>query len=246
MNKYIIPKTLSPIISLVVLFSVFGWLFAKVKIPEDSPREISITIKKPEPAVKVKRDQYASQPAVKRARKETDKKSSIKGMAGISKAQIPVIHIYYAPESVYKYMRTLASRNCLFLIRSSAGSLLATYDPDLNTVTGDTPRDFSGYSPRSRILALYSENPLTDRIIEKAVEISPKMLNPNGCSLIAVLSLRWENALLNAIARAANSAGIDSKDVSSAEAHFSGTRLILTSIKSSTQVHKNINLPVYF
>jgi hypothetical protein len=242
--KSIILKIVSPALSLAILISLFSWLFGKVNISPTPPKKIPIAIKKLEPPVKPAKPKTDARQKIKKAEKNYPKRSSIKAAVDVSKERFPVIRIYYASDSIVDYMRSLVSRNCLILVRSSAGKLLATYDPVKNVVSATIANDFSAYSPRTRIFALYAENPLTDRIIEKGVEVSHMISTPNGCSLISVLSFAWENAILNTIASAAHEAGIDPSDVSSVEAHFSSGRLLLTGIKTPTKTLKNINLPV--
>jgi hypothetical protein len=158
--------------------------------------------------------------------------------------EIPAISIYYGYANIHEYMRALASKGCIFLIKSALGKMFARYDPLSGEVTSSIPADLTGYSPRSRLLAIYGENPLADRIIEEGTRVSPTVSFPDDCKLIALLSRGWEDTLFKSVSSAAAGKGIALKDIESAEAIFYANRLFLNRIRIRGGIQVDVNRPV--
>lgn len=112
----IIPKIISPILSLTILFFIFNWLFDKVNIIDPQPRKIPISINSIKPAAKPDQERSRPKPVLQNSIKDQPKRTSIKGYGAATKQNIPVIRIYYASNIILEYMRSLASRESLFLL----------------------------------------------------------------------------------------------------------------------------------
>jgi len=232
--KHFVLMTVSFILSLFVLFFSLSWLFARVEGLRGKPvTQMRVPLKTPRPTAETK----AQSETLSLTREETASASARaagKGQSASRKKGFPAINIYYGAESIYDYIGFLAARGCLILVKSPLGSIFASYNPQENTVSTHVPKDFTGYSPRTRILAVFGENPVTDRIIEQAARISPKVLVPEGCQLMALSSSRWEQAIMEALKTSAKAQGMALHEVESAELTFSSSQLILTSLRTSS------------
>jgi len=161
-------------------------------VPKDKPlnKPAEYIAQKPakkKPAIKRKK-QNKSQATGALQQKHNPKDSLTRTTGLLSKAKVPAINIYYSHSNIYEYMQALAIRGCIFLFKSPSGSFFGHYDPSTGNITTNIPRDLKDFSPRSRVLAIYGENPLTDNLIEKAIDLSPEMFIPDECKLIALLN----------------------------------------------------------
>jgi hypothetical protein len=227
-------KMISAAAGCLVMFIFLSVLFRGVdKLRDRSIMKvhIPIEIKEPTKPKKIAKAPVKKKPAKKKPlKKPAQKGASAKpvGQAYANREKMPVINIYYGFD-IHEYMRALAQRGCLLLFKSPTGKLFARYDPISGRIS-KVYRDLRGYSPRTRILAVYGENPLGDRVIEKAVLQDPMLSFPDGVKLIALLSLEWENKLLGAIQSVAEKNGVDPDKVESAEARFEAGKFYLERI----------------
>lgn len=237
----------SPLAGFIVLLITMSWLLGKihhmrqptvlqVEVIKPKPPLVAMKpVKKPEnKSVKqkpVKKNTVKKKPKPLKKAQATPKKPpkpKIRGREAMGR-NLPAITVY-SDGDINEYMKALYNRGCIFLVKSAMGKLFATYNPNSGEVKKGTPDDFSPYSPRSRVLAVYGEDPKADRIIDTAIQASPMMMFPDECKIIALLSLKWEDTLLDAIASAAVSLGIKPHNVDSADAKFTKGRFILNHI----------------
>jgi hypothetical protein len=238
----------SPVAGLIVLLITMSWLLGRVHdMRQSTVLQVEVIKPTPPPVIAkpsakpkkkiVKKKKMVKKKVVKKkpksikrvqAKPKNPTKPTIRGRVAMGRS-LPAITVY-SDGDINEYMKALYDRGCIFLVKSAMGKLFATYDPSTGEIAKEIPGDFRPYSPRSRILALYGENPKADRIIETAVQASSLAMFPDECKIVALLSLKWEDTLLDAIASAADSLGIDPQNIDSADASFTKGRFILNHI----------------
>lgn len=230
----------------------------QVKIPKPEsrsnkakkPAEVKVAQKKEAPKPEKKKKPAAPKIAQKAARPRQQLKG--RNMPAVTRQpalggpmtgeiNMPAINVYYGKKDIYEYMQALAYRNCIVLVRSPLGKLFAGYNPLTGTVKSMSIKELSGYSPRVRVLAEYGENPVTDRIIEKAVMADVTMAFPDGCRLISLWSQNWETTLMTTVKRAADTKGIVFDEIDYAEATFYQKQFAITKIITSTGIELKVN-----
>lgn len=234
-------------LSLVLLVGAFAWFLGRT-IPNRIEKNNALPV-----VVKNVPRSYpiAMPPETKPARKRPAKKKYSKNANYSPQSKIPAIHIYYRPQELSAYMKALRQRGCLILVKSPLTGLFALYDPFNNIIKNKIPKNLAHYSPRTRILAVYGENGLTDKIIREAVDQSNQVFLPDNCRLVALLSKGWEKAILNTINAVAQNQGIGLKAVETAEAVFQDNQFYLRAVKSRASgspgrqiTLKNLNHPI--
>jgi len=163
---------ISPALSMVLLLLALSFLLNKIEalrsqsilklevpnmITKDVPKLSEDTKNK---SISKPQRHITQKPTKKSQPKHNLKKSQVGAPGLLSKAKVPAINIYYSHSNIYEYMQALAIRGCIFLFKSPSGSFFGRYDPSTNNITTNIPRDLKNYSPRSRVLAIYGENPL--------------------------------------------------------------------------------------